>query len=551
MISHIDIKDFAIIKDLALDLYPGLNIITGETGSGKSVIIEAVSMALGARADTGYVRSGSDKAVVTVVADAGDNDISDVLEEIGAPEDVPVVIRREIAANGRSLCRVNGAVVPLSALSRLCGYIADIHGQYDNQTLLDPEKHLGILDLYGGEELIRVKEIVKDAYRRFAADSAELAELNRKTAESARQKELYAYELNEIEAADIADGEDEELARRIDLMKNSGRIFETLSEAHQLLFGGDSAAVEALGRCMNDLSSISSYSEELNELYERISNAYYDLDDASSQIRSLKESADFSPEELEAAEDRLDTLNTLKRKYGGSLEAVLAYADKAREALSLIEGSGDRKAKLERSILLIKEEYDAAAARLSRLRKDTAQILKERIDKELLDLNFEAADFEVDIKGSRMSEEGTDSVEFLISANRGEEPRPLAKVASGGELSRIMLALKRITGDIGGVPSMIFDEIDSGISGRTADVVGDKLRSLSKDHQIVCITHLPQIAAKGDHNYRIEKHSDLISTRTTVVPLSDEERTEEIARLLSASEITDAARMAAKELLKR
>ena len=551
MISHIEIKDFAIIKDLSLDLYPGLNMITGETGSGKSVIIEAVSMALGARADTDYVRSGSEKAVVTVVADAGDNDISGVLEEIGAPEDVPVVIRREIYAAGRSLCRVNGTVVPLSALTKLCGYIADIHGQYDNQTLLDPDKHLGILDLYGGEELIRVKELVRDAYHRFVADSSELAELNRKTAESARQKELYAYELNEIEAADITDGEDEELARRIDLMKNSGRIFETLSEAHQLLFGGDSAAVEALGRCMNDLSSIRSYSDELNELYERISNAYYDLDDASSQIRSLRESADFSPEELEAAEDRLDTLNTLKRKYGGSLEAVLAYADKAREALSLIEGSGDRKAKLERSILLIKEEYDAAAARLSRLRKDTAQILKERIDKELLDLNFEAADFEVDIKGSRMSEEGTDSVEFLISANRGEEPRPLAKVASGGELSRIMLALKRITGDIGGVPSMIFDEIDSGISGRTADVVGDKLRSLSKDHQIVCITHLPQIAAKGDHNYRIEKHSDLISTRTTVVPLTDEELTEEIARLLSASEITDAARMAARELLKK
>ena len=334
-------------------------------------------------------------------------------------------------------------------------------------------------------------------------------------------------------------------------MKNSGRIFETLSEAHQLLFGGDSAAVEALGRCMNDLSSVSSYSDELKELYDRISNAYYDLDDTSSQIRSLKESADFSPEELEAAEDRLDTINTLKRKYGGSLEAVLAYADKAREALSLIEGSGDRKARLERSILLIKEEYDAAASRLSRLRKDTAQILKERIDKELLDLNFEASDFEVDIREDRMSEEGTDNVEFLISANRGETPKPLAKVASGGELSRIMLALKRITGDIGGVPSMIFDEIDSGISGRTADVVGDKLRSLSKDHQIVCITHLPQIAAKGDHNYRIEKHSDLISTRTTVVPLSEEERTEEIARLLSASEITDAARMAARELLKK
>ena len=551
MISHIEIKDFAIIKDLSLDLYPGLNIITGETGSGKSVIIEAVSMALGARADTDYVRTGSEKAVVTVVADAGGRDISGVLEEIGAPDDVPVVIRREIYAAGRSLCRVNGSVVPLSALSRLCGFIADIHGQYDNQTLLDPDRHLGILDMYGGDELIRVRDMVSDAYRRFAADSTELAELNKRTAERERQKDLYAYELSEIENANIAVNEDEELTRRIDLMKNSGKIYGALSEVHQMLFDGDQAAVSALGRCMSELSYVSSYSDELNQLYERISGAYYDLDDASSQIRSLRDSADFSPEELEAAEDRLDALNTLKRKYGGSLEAVLEYAEKARKELSLIEGSGDRRTRLERAITLEKEEYDAAAARLSRLRKDTAEVLKKRIDKELLDLNFEAADFEVDMRPGRMSDNGSDIVEFLISANRGEEPKPLAKVASGGELSRIMLALKRITGDIGGVPTMIFDEIDSGISGKTAGVVGDKLRSLSEDHQIVCITHLPQIAAKGDRNYRIEKHADLISTQTTVVPLSEDERVEEIARLLSADEITDAARMAAKELLKK
>ncbi|MBR6236664.1 MAG: DNA repair protein RecN [Firmicutes bacterium] len=551
MISHIEIKDFAIIKDLSLDLYPGLNIITGETGSGKSVIIEAVSMALGARADTDYVRTGSEKAVVTVVADAGGRDISGVLEEIGAPDDVPVVIRREIYAAGRSLCRVNGSVVPLSALSRLCGCIADIHGQYDNQTLLDPDRHLGILDMYGGDELIRVRDMVSDAYRRFAADSTELAELNKRTAERERQKDLYAYELSEIENANIAVNEDEELTRRIDLMKNSGKIYGALSEVHQMLFDGDQAAVSALGRCMSELSYVSSYSDELNQIYERISGAYYDLDDASSQIRSLRDSADFSPEELEAAEDRLDALNTIKRKYGGSLEAVLEYAEKARKELSLIEGSGDRRTRLERAITLEKEEYDAAAARLSRLRKDTAEVLKKRIDKELLDLNFEAADFEVDMRPGRMSDNGSDIVEFLISANRGEEPKPLAKVASGGELSRIMLALKRITGDIGGVPTMIFDEIDSGISGKTAGVVGDKLRSLSEDHQIVCITHLPQIAAKGDRNYRIEKHADLISTQTTVVPLSEDERVEEIARLLSADEITDAARMAAKELLKK
>ena len=405
--------------------------------------------------------------------------------------------------------------------------------------------------MYGGEELIRVRNMAGDAYKRFAAYSAELAELNRKTAERERQRDLYAYELSEIENANISENEDEELTRRIDLMKNSGHIYSALSEVHSRLFDGDIAAVSVLGRCMMELEQVSSYSEELNELYERISGAYYDLDDSSSQIRSLRDSADYSPEELEAAEDRLDALNTLKRKYGGTLDAVLEYAEKARNELNLIEGSDERRNTLERSITLAKEEYDAAAARLTRLRKDTAEVLKDRIDKELLDLNFESADFAVDMRPGRMSENGSDCVEFLISANRGEEPKPLVKVASGGELSRIMLALKRITGDIGGVPAMIFDEIDSGISGKTAGVVGDKLRSLSADHQIVCITHLPQIAAKGDRNYRIEKHADLISTQTTVVPLTEEERTEEIARLLSADRITDAARMAAKELLRK
>ena len=550
MISHIEIKDFAIIKELSLDLYPGLNVITGETGAGKSVIIEAVSMALGSRADADYVRTGAEKAVITVVADADGKDLSAVLDEIGAPYDVPIVIRREISGGGRSLCRVNGAVVPLSGLAKLCQHIADVHGQYDNQTLLDPDNHIGLLDLYGGPELLRVKDMTGNAYRQFAEKSHELAALRKRLEETRRQKELYAYELSEIENVAVVPGEDEKLSQHIELMKNSEHVYNVLAGTYESMFSGDRSAVGTLGSCVSELSSISGLSEELGQLYERLSSAYYDLDDAASEIRNLRDGSECSEEELNAAVERLDQLNMLKKKYGGSLEAVLEYAEKAGQALSEIESSGEREKQLERAIVLSREEYDTASARLTRLRKDTAKVLEERIDRELADLNFDAADFCVKIEQGSASENGSDNVEFLISANRGEAPKPLAKVASGGELSRIMLALKRITGDLGGVPTMIFDEIDSGISGKTAGVVGDKLRSIACSHQIVCITHLPQIAAKGAHHYRIEKHADEISTSTTVVPLSDEERTEEIARLLSASEVTEAARAAAKELLR-
>ena len=549
MISYIEIRDFAIVKDLKLDLFPGLNVITGETGAGKSVIIEAVSMALGARADSDYVRTGAEKAVITLVADPEDLDISAELDEMGAPSDTPVIIKREISAAGRSMCRVNGMPVPLSLLAKLCKKLADIHGQYDQQSLLDPSNHINILDLYGGKQLKTVRKMVSDIYKSYAQVSSELMALNRRTAQNARQKELLAFEVSEIDSAGLQPGEDEELEERISLMQNSESILSALSEAHEKLFGGDYSAVSLLGSAMSQLENVSAYSREIAELSERVSGAYYDLEDASRQLRSLRDGVSFSPEELDEAVERLELINGLKRKFGGSIESVLEYADKARQSLSEIENSEDMVRDLEKKISYYRQQYDLAAERLSSLRKEAAGQLKERINRELAELNFKNAEFDAAFAKTGVSENGTDSVEFMISANAGEELRPLAKVASGGELSRIMLALKRIIGEVDGIPTMIFDEIDSGISGATAGVVGEKLRAIAEHHQIICITHLPQIAAKGQHHFRIEKHSDGISTQTTVVPLSEEERIEEIARLMSGTEITQAAKSAAKELL--
>lgn len=534
MISHIDIKDFAVIKDLSLDLEPGLNIITGETGAGKSVIIEAISMALGARADTDYIRHGADKAVISMLIDS---------------KEEQYLLKREIS-QGKTVCRVNGELVSLGELSALCKSLVDIHGQYDNQRLLNPDNHMDILDLFGGEEIAGIKADTALKYQSYADASMELRDLRKKLSDSDRQKDFMRFELEEIKAADPKPNEDEELSEQIKLMENSEAIFSALSEAESIIYSGDGDAFSKLGYAIRGLSSFRDFSSELKDIYERFNDAYYALEDLQSDLRRQKEGISFSPAELDEAIERSELLNKLKKKYGGSLEAVIEYAEKAEKSLNQIENSDKLMSELERKISQLKAEYDAYAGQLSSKRTDAARQLEGLINKELSELNFFDAVFAVSFGSCTPSASGIDTVEFLISANKGEDPKPLAKVASGGELSRIMLALKRIIGDIDETETMIFDEIDAGISGATAGVVGNKLRSISKNHQIVCITHLPQIAAMGDFHYRIEKHSDEISTETTVVPLTEDERTEELARLLSGTVITESARMQAKELLK-
>ncbi|MBR3034357.1 MAG: DNA repair protein RecN [Firmicutes bacterium] len=551
MISHISIKDFAIIRDLELDLHPGLNIITGETGAGKSIIIEAISMALGSRADTDYIRTGAEKASITLTADMEDLDVQEILDDAGVPADDPLVLRREISAGKKSLCRVNGTIVPLSFLGRLCRRVADIHGQYDTQTLLNPEGHVDVLDLYGDDELRNVSHMVSGFYMDLTHTKAALDSLRRKLADSERQKDLMRYELQEIEDSCLQEGEDETLEEEIRLMQNSEDIYQKLSQVYDAVYDSDDSASGRLGACLSALESISSYSKDLADAAQQFSDAFYALDDLGRDLRRLRDGVSFSPEELNGKMERLDLIDRLKRKYGGSLEAVFAYRDKAQRELQTIENADAELEDLESKKKLYQEQYETAAARLSVLRKRTAKTLEQEVDRELADLNFADAALSVSIEDAPAGEKGSDCVEFLIRTNKGEAFKPLAKIASGGELSRIMLALKRIVGDLDRIPTMIFDEIDAGISGATAGVVGEKLRSISADHQIVCITHLPQIAALGGHHYRIEKTSDGISTYTTVVPLSEEGRVEELARLLSGTTVTDSARQQAKELLKR
>ncbi|MBR0131423.1 MAG: DNA repair protein RecN, partial [Firmicutes bacterium] len=550
MIEHISIKNFAIIKELSLDLKPGLNIITGETGAGKSIIIEAISMALGARADTDYIRTGEDKAVISMALDPEDAAVSGILEDAGVEDEGMLILQRDISSQGRSLCRINGSMVPLSVLNRLCRNLADIHGQYDNQNLLDPENHTDILDLYGGPALSELKGLVSGAYKEYVSASGELMKLRKSIAETRRQKELLSFELGEIRAAGLAIGEDQELEERVRLMQNSESIYSALSQAYEAIYGGDNDmdAMSPLGHAMDQLGSVEDFSADIKAISEAVSDAYYKLDDLNSSIRKLRDSINFEPEELNMAIERLETVNSMKKRYGGSIEAVLAYAEEAEEKLKTAENAEERVSQLEKMISESFSRYSGYAGKLTQERQKTALLLCRAVNKELAELNFRNADFKVSIESSSPSEKGSDKIEFLITTNKGEAHKPLAKIASGGELSRIMLALKSILGELDRIPTMIFDEIDSGISGATAGIVGNKLKAISKDHQIICITHLPQIAALGDHPYRIEKTSDEISTSTTVVPLDEAERVEELARLLSGTEITDTARLQAREM---
>ena len=552
MITHIKIQDFAIIDHLDVDFHEGLNVITGETGAGKSIIIEAISTALGSRADTTYVRTGKDKAIIQLTLDTSDERSQAFFEENGITPDDEAVIKREINKTGKSVCRINGEIVPVSLLSKFCRGLADIHGQYDHQSLLNAEQHVFLLDSFGGPELEKVRTTTEEVYHQYVDCSRQLNSLKNNLAAAQRQRDFMSFELDEINKIKPVLGEDDELAQRITLLENSQRIFERLSGAYELLFGEEQSVISQLNAVTHQLSDVAEFSADISGFNDQVSDAYYQLEDVAEELRRFKDNLTFSPEELEESYKRQDLLDGLKRKHGGTLEAVLAYAKEVEQSLTKIDNADAEIEELTRNLGIYRDQLKLASSRLSQLRHDAAELMSQKINAELLELNFQNAQFVVDFKEQEKTvytANGIDMVEFLISTNKGETPKPLAKIASGGEISRIMLAMKRITGELDYIPTLIFDEIDSGISGITASIVGKKLVQIAENHQVMCITHLPQIAACGEHHYKIQKTDNDESTVSTVVPLSEEERVDEIARLLGGINITETTRESAKELL--
>lgn len=549
MLVSLHVKNLALIQETEVFFGKGLNILTGETGAGKSVILGSVALALGAKADRDMIRTGAEYALIELDFEVAE-DVKERLLEMDIPvEDGQVVLQRRVMPT-RSVCRVNGETVNAKTLRELAGMLIDIHGQHDSQVLLQTKRHLEILDGYAGGALQEQKEALRDAWHDYSAVSREIAENELDESSRKRELSLAQYELEEIEEAALVAGEDEQLEKNYRRMVNGRRIVEAAGLAHNLT-GYDSreGAGESIGRALRELSAVVSYDENLEEFYRQLTEVDELLNDFNRSMSDYLSDLEFDEETFQKTEERLNYINRLKDKYGRTIEEVLAYADRRREEVDrllnqdawLVQKRKEQQEAQNRMLKLAKE--------VSGLRRMAADRFSKDMEKALQDLNFLHVEFRVSLTAKeKCSAEGMDDVEFMISTNPGEPVKPLASIASGGELSRIMLALKTITADQEKIGTFIFDEIDAGISGRTAWKVSEKLGALSRTHQIICITHLPQIAAMADNHFYIEKNAVNASTATTIIELTGEESLQELARLSGAAQITPAVLANAREM---
>ncbi|WP_026525352.1 DNA repair protein RecN [Butyrivibrio sp. MB2005] len=560
MLYSLHVKNLALINEQEIEFRKGLNIMSGETGAGKSVIIGSVNLALGGKADSNMIRTGADYALIELTFGIDDEVQLQRLKELDIPveEDGTLILQRKIM-EGRSVCKAGGETVSARQLRELSDILINIHGQNDNQVLLSKKKHLQILDEYAGEKLSALKEKCAAAYRDWKNVQKELDETNLDERERSREQDLASFEFNEIESANLKPGEDETLENDYRRMVNSQKIAEAAGVAAEMTGAGDSddSASYQIGRAVRELSSVSSYDKAVDDLLAQLLDIDNLLSDFRHNLSSYISDLEFNAEAFAETEERLNTVNHLKDKYGGSIEAVLKYRDEKEEELRKLEDLGAYREKLLADEKKLHEEVLGLCADISAVRKENALKLSQLLRKALEDLNFIDVRFEIAVDSSdeRISAEGYDDVEFMISTNPGEALRPLSNVASGGELSRIMLALKTVVSEKNEIDTLIFDEIDAGISGHTAWKVSEKLGRLSLDHQIICITHLPQIAAMADSHFEIRKEladeNGQERTVTKITELSDDERVSELARMLGGAEITDTALENARDMIKQ
>lgn len=550
MLSHIYVKNFGLIREIDTDLTEGLNIISGETGTGKSMVIQAVNVALGGRSSSSMITDGENRALVQLVFSLSEREKEELERYTSDGEDAEIILTRELTRSGRSLARINGEIVRASELAELSRRLADIHGQYDNHFFLDPDRHVEILDRFAGEEILPLKQELQEAFKDYSGKRAALIRLRKDRSEYIRERDFMRYELDEINAAGLREGEDEELEEKIRVLSNAEKIYDALNKSYEIIYNSD------IEKCIALMSGISSFSEQYAQIQARLADCAYTLSDLQEELRSARDQAEMTPGELDEAMNRINLLDGLKRKYGGTLKSVLERGEECRKALALTEDSEELDRQLSREYRQARLETARLSGELSAERKKAAARLEETMKKELAELNFNNPSFSVRFTERRnskdqlqLSADGSDQVEFLFSANKGSSLKPLAEIASGGEISRISLAFKRITSDQDHTGTMIFDEIDTGISGRTASIVAAKMRAIARSHQIICITHLPQIAAAGDSQYLISKNEDDSSSYTTIIPLGHQGRIEEIARLLGGTNITETTLKSAGELL--
>lgn len=554
MLWHLSIKNLAIIDDISIEFADGLNILTGETGAGKSIIIDAINLIVGARADRELIRNGENMASVEAIFTLDGNDeLIKTLKELDFvdDDDTELLITRQIYSNGRNVIRVNGRAVVTSVLRDISQLLIDIHGQHQHQSLLDKSYHMGFLDSFDSS-VKPLKEQTAQLYAQWRELKAQIDDIDANKADFERNKELMEYQINEIEQADLKIGEDEELLEKKQILKNARTIISALESAYSSLNSSDNGgALDLLYSAKEKLSGIARYSAEYSDLYDSADNVYYELEDVSESIGKILRNMSYSAEQAQEIDDRLYVINSLKRKYGKTVELVLDFASSLGEQLEQMRYNMENSEELRHKEKLVYNKLISCCEDLHKKRLAAAQLLKNRIISELSYLGMKKVNFEASVECDKddISPTGYDNVEFMISANAGEPLRPLAKIASGGEVSRIMLSIKSALADIDEIPTMIFDEIDTGISGAVAGAAGKKMHMLSKNHQIICITHQAQIAACADRHFFVSKALQNGKTKTSVKVLNEDERIENIAAMVSGNVVTEAAKAHARELI--
>ena len=550
MLTHLHVKNLALIREVEIDFTEGLNILTGETGAGKSIVIGSVSLALGGKVSREMVRPGADYGLAELVFLVNREKQKEKLLELGiTPEEDQVIISRKIS-DGRSINKINGETVTLSQLRETASLLIDVHGQHEHQSLLQKKKHLEILDEFAKEELGPVKEKLAGAFQNWKKLKKQLQEAQMDEESRLREISLLEFETDEIGKAELVPGEDEELERRYRRMTNARKLMEAAGSAYALTgYEEESGAGAVIGRAVRELQSAASFDEELSGLASLLSDVDGLLNDFNREMSDYLTSLEFDEKEFSETEERLNLLNYLKSRYGHTLEEILAYQEKQEQRLAALQDYDRYLQDLEAQLKKAEEELQDLCAEASGIRQRYGKMLCEKIKEHLIDLNFLNVEFEMAFeKLPEYTAQGKDSAEFLISTNPGEPLRPLMKIASGGELSRIMLAIKTVLADRDEIDTVIFDEIDVGISGRTAQKVSEKMMLIGRTRQVICITHLAQIAAMADSHYRIEKQVEEGETRTQIRRLSEKESIEELARILGGAEITDAVTKNAEEM---
>ena len=550
MLLEISIKNFAIIEAISLNFEKGMTVLTGETGAGKSIIIDAMNMMLGARATTDVIRHGAPKAEIEGLFSIENSlPLQEIFDEQGIDLGDEIIIRREILQNGRSVSRVNGQMVNLSVLRAIGQHLVDIHGQHDQEELMRPQLHIQMLDEFGDTDFLELKQSYQtnfDAYRQMRK---QLLEIKKNQEEHKARIEMLEFQMAEIESAALQPGEDLKLNQERDKLLNHENIADTLTNAYTMLDNEEFSSLANVRSAMNDMESLEEYDAEYREISTSLSESYYALEDVTKRLEDIIEDLDFDGNRLMQIESRLDLIHAITRKYGGNVDDVLLYFAKITEEYNLLTGNNLSSEDMEAELKQLEVSLVDLASKLASARHNLAQQLEIEIQQELKDLYMDKARFQVQFTKGKFSREGNESVEFYISTNPGEDFKPLVKVASGGELSRLMLAIKSAFSRKEGKTSIVFDEVDTGVSGRVAQAIAQKIHKIGQHGQVLAISHLPQVIAIADYQFFIEKISNEHSTVSTVRLLTVEERVEEVAKMLAGENVTEAALSQARELL--